>query len=88
MLQFCLPGYRALMGRGATVAQRTLDPYILVRIRTPQPGILQSVMSDSDDDPLCSNAAAVPDEHRSVRFTAAMLVISFNTPLKFTGEMV
>jgi hypothetical protein len=25
------------VGRGATVAQRTLDPLILVRIRTPQP---------------------------------------------------
>ncbi len=27
------------MGRGATVAQRTLNPYILVRIRAPQPFI-------------------------------------------------
>ncbi len=26
-----------LLGRGATAAQRTLDPFILVRIRTPQP---------------------------------------------------
>jgi hypothetical protein len=25
------------LGRGATVAQRTLDPFILVRIRAPQP---------------------------------------------------
>jgi hypothetical protein len=28
------------LGRGAMVAQRTLDPFILVRIRTPQPGKL------------------------------------------------
>lgn len=27
------------MGRGVKVAQRTLDPYILVRIRAPQPFI-------------------------------------------------
>ncbi len=27
------------MGRGAMVAQRTLNPYILVRIRAPQPSV-------------------------------------------------
>jgi hypothetical protein len=27
---------RAVLGRGAMVAQRTLDPFILVRIRAPQ----------------------------------------------------
>ena len=38
MLQYGTPGPRvALLGRGAMVAQRTLNPYILVRIRAPQP---------------------------------------------------
>ena len=38
MLQYSpLDSPTATMGRGAMVAQRTLDPYILVRIRAPQP---------------------------------------------------
>ena len=36
MLQFGSLGIRAVLGRGAMVAQRTLDPFILVRIRAPQ----------------------------------------------------
>ena len=28
---------QSTLGRGAMVAQRTLDPFILVRIRAPQP---------------------------------------------------
>jgi hypothetical protein len=36
MLQFGSLGFRAVLGRGAMVAQRTLDPFILVRIRAPQ----------------------------------------------------
>ena len=39
------------LGRGATVAQRTLNPFILVRIRAPQP------------DQLMSRNAIVIDEH-------------------------
>ena len=40
----CLPGdpwvlIWELLGRGAMVAQRTLDPFILVRIRAPQPAV-------------------------------------------------
>ena len=31
------------LGRGAMVAQRTLDPFILVRIRAPQPERLRVV---------------------------------------------
>ena len=36
MIQYASPGNQALLGRGAMVAQRTLDPFILVRIRAPQ----------------------------------------------------
>ena len=37
------------MGRGATVAQRTLNPFILVRIRAPQPDnplLRKAIVSD------------------------------------------
>jgi hypothetical protein len=45
MLQFGSPVFRAAciceskLGCGAKVAQRTLDPYILVRIQAPQPDL-------------------------------------------------
>ena len=42
------PGSRvAPLGRGAMVAQRTLDPYILVRIRAPQPELPLRVLQVS-----------------------------------------
>jgi hypothetical protein len=41
-----------MVGRGAMVAQRTLDPFILVRIRTPQPEFYRSIVSVLDEDPL------------------------------------
>jgi hypothetical protein len=44
------------LGRGATVAQRTLDPLILVRIRTPQPLPGRRSMSPIDEDPYRSKA--------------------------------
>jgi hypothetical protein len=39
MIQYSPPGYfrGEYLGRGAMVARRTLNPFILVRIRAPQP---------------------------------------------------
>lgn len=39
-----------LLGRGARVAQRTLDPFILVRIRAPQPVKFTQVLFVSDEE--------------------------------------
>ena len=36
MIQYSPPKMWAILGRGATAAQQTLDLFILVRIRTPQ----------------------------------------------------
>jgi hypothetical protein len=39
MLQYTPPGLRgSTLGRGAMAAQQTLDLFILVRVRAPQPG--------------------------------------------------
>ncbi len=49
MLQLPPPVLQALLlGRGAMAAQQTLDLFILVRVRTPQPNFLGSVSSESE----------------------------------------
>jgi hypothetical protein len=53
------------MGRGAMVAQRTLDPFILVRIRAPQPDRPTWIFSVFDEDSnqlIATCRLIVPDE--------------------------
>ncbi len=45
------PQRAVLLGRGVMVAQRTLNPFILVRIRAPQPDFEYCDYPVSDEDP-------------------------------------
>ena len=73
MLQYSPLGFpAAVMGRGAMVAQRTLDPYILVRIRAPQPYCFEWIFVCSTKKPILGDGLPVlSHEPRVVRYGSA-----------------
>ena len=62
MLQYTPLCSRELLGHGATVAQQTLDLFILVRVRMPQPEITVSSSIVYKEEPKLFGSGEGPKE--------------------------